>query len=63
MKCLSPAAPMDLTALRIDTKTQQNGVAGQMATAPKTVVAEVAGRPITFGDVGDTIRGLPPATS
>ena len=57
----SPAAPGDLTRPQFDTETPQFDVTGQMAKAPKTVVAEVDGRPITLGDVGDTIRGLPPA--
>lgn len=57
----SPIAPMDLTRPQFDTETPQYDVATQMAKAPKTVVAEVDGRPITLGDVGDTIRGLPPA--
>ena len=34
-----------------------------MTKAPQTVVAEVDGRSITLGQVGDRIRELPPAIS
>jgi peptidyl-prolyl cis-trans isomerase C len=57
----SPAAPTDLTRPQYDTETPQYDVTGTMAKAPKTVVAEVDGRPITLGDVGDAIRALPMA--
>ncbi len=57
----SPAAPTDLTRPQFDTETPQYDVASAMAKAPKTVVAEVDGRPITLGDVGDAIRALPMA--
>ena len=55
----SPAAPTDLTRPQYDTATPVYDVAGLMAKAPKTVVAEVDGRAITLGDVGDAIRALP----
>lgn len=60
---LSPAAPMDLTRPQFDTQSQQFNTENQAAAAQKAVVAEVDGRPITLGDVGDTIRALPPAIS
>jgi peptidyl-prolyl cis-trans isomerase C len=60
---VSPAANLDLTKPSFDTQTPSYDVAGLMAKAPQTVVAEVDGRPITLGQVGDTIRDLPLAIS
>lgn len=59
----SPAAPIDLTKPQFDTETPQYEVSHLMTQAPKTVVAEVDGKAITLGQVGDTIRGLPLAIS
>ncbi len=59
----SPAAPMTTTQPQFDTETPEYDTAGKMAAAQKAVVAEVDGRPITLGDVGDEIRTLPPAIS
>ncbi len=56
---LSPAAPMDMTKPQFDTETPQYDVSHMMSQAPKTVVAEVDGKAITLGQVGDAIRGLP----
>jgi peptidyl-prolyl cis-trans isomerase C len=55
----SPAAPIDTTKPQFDTETPQYDVGRSMQQAPKTVVAEVDGKPITLGQVGDAIRGLP----
>lgn len=55
----SPVAPMDLTRPRFDTETPQHDVGSLMTKAPQTVVAEIEGRAITLGQVGDTIRELP----
>ena len=60
---ISPAANLDLMKPALDTQTPTYDVAGMMAKAPQTVVAEVDGRPITLGQVGDTIRDLPLAIS
>ena len=57
---VSPAAPMDFTKPQFDTETPQYDVGGQKTQAAKTVVAEVDGRAITLGQVGDVIRELPP---
>ncbi len=59
----SPVAPMDLTKPQYDTETPQYDVARAMKQAPNTVVAEVDGKAITLGQVGDSIRGLPLAIS
>jgi peptidyl-prolyl cis-trans isomerase C len=55
----SPVAPGDLSKPVFDTtKRVYDSVAGAGKSA-STVVAEVEGRPITMGDVGDAIRALP----
>ena len=60
-KAVSPATPIDLTKPQFDTQTPQYDVADAAAKAAITVVAEVGGRPITLGEVGDAIRALPAA--
>ena len=55
----SPAAPIDTTKPQFDTETPQYDVGRSMQQAPNTVVAEVDGKPITLGQIGDVIRGLP----
>jgi len=56
----SPVDPGDLTKPVFDTKTPFYDAAPGFDKAANTVVAEVEGRPITMGDVGDAIRALPP---
>jgi peptidyl-prolyl cis-trans isomerase C len=56
----SPVEPGDLTKPVFDTKTPLYDAAPAFDKAANTVVAEVEGRPITMGDVGDAIRALPP---
>ena len=56
----SPLAPGDLKTPIFDTNTPVYDSTGEQAKSAKTVVAEVDGRPITLGDVADTIAGLPP---
>ncbi len=60
-KTVSPATAIDLTKPQFDTETPHYDVAGAAAKAASTVVAEVGGRAITLGEVGDAIRDLPPA--
>ena len=55
----SPVAPGDLSKPAFDTKTRVYDSVASLDKAASTVVAEVEGRPITLGDVGDTIRALP----
>ncbi|MEI7712151.1 MAG: peptidylprolyl isomerase [Rhodospirillales bacterium] len=55
----SPAARIDTTRPQYDTETPQYDVSSVAKQAPNTVVAEVDGKPITLGQVGDAIRGLP----
>ncbi len=55
----SPAAPGDLTKPSFDTTTRVYDSVASLDKAASTVVAEVEGRPITLGDVGDRIRALP----
>jgi len=57
----SPFAPGDLSKPVFDTQTPVYGKIESPDQAASTVVAEVEGRPITMGDVGDAIRALPPA--
>jgi peptidyl-prolyl cis-trans isomerase C len=57
---LSPVAPGDLSKPVFDTNTPVYGTGSAVDKAASTVVAEVEGRPITMGDVGDAIRVLPP---
>lgn len=55
----SAAGPMDLTKPQFDTETPHYDVTAAIRSAPNTVVAEVDGRPITLGQIGDAIRDLP----
>jgi peptidyl-prolyl cis-trans isomerase C len=59
----SPVAPGDLSKPAFNTTAPVYGSVASPDKAAKTVVAEVEGRPITLGDVGDAIRALPPATA
>lgn len=55
----SPFAPGDLKRPIFDTQTPSYNVAGAQAKSANTVVAEVDGRAVTLGDVGDAISELP----
>ncbi len=55
----SPLAPGDLKRPIFDTQTPVYDTAGTQAKSAGTVVAEVDGRAVTLGDVGDAIRALP----
>lgn len=57
----SPAAPGDLSKPVFDTTTPLYDMANKLENSANTVVAEVDGRTITLGDVGDLIRTLPPS--
>ena len=57
----SPAAPGDLSAPAFDTKAAVYDNKSPLTKSASTVVAEVEGRAITLGDVGDAIRALPPS--
>jgi peptidyl-prolyl cis-trans isomerase C len=57
----SPVAPGDLSKPVFDTRTPVFDSVPGLDKAATQVVAEVEGRPITMGDVGDVIRSLPPA--
>ena len=59
----SPAAAGNQTKPQYDTETPQYDVSSAASNSAKTVVAEVDGRAITLGQVGDMIRDLPPAQS
>lgn len=59
----SPAAPGDLTKPEFNTTAPVYDSVASLDKAAKTVVAEVEGRPITLGDVGDAIRTLPAETA
>ncbi len=59
----SPVAPGDLSKPVFDTTTPVYDSIPSQDKAASTVVAEVEGRPITMGDVGDAIRALPPAVA
>jgi peptidyl-prolyl cis-trans isomerase C len=59
----SPVAPGDLSKPVFDTMTPSYDSVPSPDKAASTVVAEVEGRPITMGDVGDAIRALPPSLS
>jgi peptidyl-prolyl cis-trans isomerase C len=59
----SPAAPGDLSKPAFNTTAPVYGSVDSLDKAARTVVAEVEGRPITLGDVGDAIRALPAATA
>jgi peptidyl-prolyl cis-trans isomerase C len=55
----SPLAPGDLKRPIFDTQTPVYDTAAKQARSASTVVAEVDGRAVTLGDVGDAIRALP----
>jgi peptidyl-prolyl cis-trans isomerase C len=56
----SPAAPGAAGKPAFDTATPKYDRGGESDRSAGTVVAEVDGRAITLGDVGDSIRALPP---
>ena len=56
----SPATGMSLSKPQFDTETPHYNVAGVADKAASTVVADVGGRTITLGNVGDGVRDLPP---
>lgn len=58
-KAVSPATTIDLTRPRFDTATPHYDVADAFGKATNTVVADVGGRAITLGEVGDAMRALP----
>jgi len=55
----SPFAPGDLSKPVFDTQTPVYDSVPGLGKAANALAAEVEGRPITLGDVGDVIRGLP----
>ncbi len=59
-RAVSPATALDVTRPQFDTETPHYEVSGADTKAANTVVAEVGGRTVTLGDVGDAIRALPP---
>ncbi|MGA3002911.1 MAG: peptidylprolyl isomerase [Acetobacteraceae bacterium] len=59
----SPVAPGDLSKPVFNTTAPVYDSVASLDKAAKTVVAEVEGRPITLGDVGDAIRALPAAAA
>jgi peptidyl-prolyl cis-trans isomerase C len=59
----SPVNPGDMSKPMFDTTKPVYDPASGVAKAANTMVAEVEGRAITLGDVGDAIRALPPAMS
>jgi peptidyl-prolyl cis-trans isomerase C len=59
----SPVAPGDLSKPVFNTTAPVYDSVASLDKAARTVVAEVEGRPITLGDIGDAIRALPPATA
>ena len=59
----SPVAPGDLSKPVFNTTAPVYDSVADLDKAAKTVVAEVEGRPITLGDVGDAIRALPATTA
>ncbi|HEY0184174.1 MAG TPA: peptidylprolyl isomerase [Rhodopila sp.] len=56
----SPFAPGDLKRPIFDTKTPVYDTSDKRTKSAETVVAEVDGRAVTLGEVGDAIRALPP---
>ena len=62
-KAVSPAVPGDLSKPAYDTKTPVYDVSAGRNKSASTVVAEIEGRAITLGDVGDAIRALPPSVA
>ena len=59
-RAVSPATALDVTRPQFDTETPHYEVTDADTKAANTVVAEVGGRVVTLGDVGDAIRALPP---
>jgi peptidyl-prolyl cis-trans isomerase C len=59
----SPFAPGDLKRPIFDTQTPVYNTAGKLEKSASTVVAEVDGRAVTLGDVGDAVRALPPTVA
>ena len=59
----SPVAPGNLTKPVFDTTKPVYDPGSGLDKAASTMVAEVEGRPITLGEVGDAIKSLPPAMS
>lgn len=59
----SPFEPGDLSKPVFDTTTAVYGSVASLDKAASTVVAEVEGRPITLGDIGDAIKALPSTVS
>jgi peptidyl-prolyl cis-trans isomerase C len=59
----SPVEPGDLSKPVFDTRTPVYDSVASLDKAASTVVAEVEGRPITLGDVGDAIKALPSTVS
>jgi peptidyl-prolyl cis-trans isomerase C len=57
----SPVAPGDLSKPVFDTKKPVYDPGSGIDKAATATAADVAGRPITMGDVGDAIRALPTA--
>jgi peptidyl-prolyl cis-trans isomerase C len=55
----SPVAPGDLSRPVFDTKTPVYDQVTRLDKSASTIVAEVEGRPITLGNVGDAIANLP----
>jgi peptidyl-prolyl cis-trans isomerase C len=62
-RAVSPVAPGDLSKPVFDTTTPIYSRVPGLDKSASTIIAEVEGRPITLGDVGDAIRALPPALS
>ena len=62
-KLPSPAAVKDLTKPTYDTVTPEYPKTDYVGKAAETVVADVDGRSISLGEVGDAIRALPAATA
>lgn len=56
----SPATGMSLSKPQFDTETPHYDLTGESEKAADTVVADVGGRTITLGNVGDGVRDLPP---
>lgn len=58
---VSPLAPSDLSKPMFNTAEPAYAPADRQDKGASTVVAEVDGRAITLGDVGDAIRTMPPS--
>ncbi|MGE0416103.1 MAG: peptidylprolyl isomerase [Acetobacteraceae bacterium] len=59
----SPLAPGDLSKPAFDTATPVYGSGQKARDGGGTVVADVDGKAITLGDIGEAIRGLPPSVA